>query len=155
MRVNRESDSNEIDESDLQHEKHREQRISAFRGIMIDRSDDLENADDSIRVNRESDSNEIMQTDLATHPKLHLTPFSPGIQPRLTGGSAHSVQIGYSKQPPLTNTRRPKKRIPSSVSSLASSLSSFPSSSFSSKLSSGSVFFQCADIPANEFERFI
>jgi hypothetical protein len=36
MRLNRESFSNEIDESDLQYEKHEEQRISAFRGIVID-----------------------------------------------------------------------------------------------------------------------
>jgi hypothetical protein len=36
IRVNRDSDSNEIDESDLQDEKHNEQRISTFRGIMID-----------------------------------------------------------------------------------------------------------------------
>jgi hypothetical protein len=143
IRVNRDSDSNEIDESDLQYEKHFEQRISTVRGIMIDCRDDDENADDSIRVNRESDSNEIMQTDLAMHPKLHSTPFSPGIQPHLTCDSAHSAQIRYSKQPPLTNTRRPKKRIPSSSPSL------------SSKPPSDSVFFQCADIPANEFEKFI
>jgi hypothetical protein len=36
IRLNRESDSNEIDESDLQDEKHDEQRISTVRGIMID-----------------------------------------------------------------------------------------------------------------------
>jgi hypothetical protein len=36
IRVNREFDSNEIDESDRQAEKHEEQRISTFRGIMID-----------------------------------------------------------------------------------------------------------------------
>jgi hypothetical protein len=36
MRVNRESHSNEIDESEKQDEKHAEQRISTFRGIMID-----------------------------------------------------------------------------------------------------------------------
>jgi hypothetical protein len=36
MRVNRDSDSNEIDESDAQYEKHDEQRISTVRGIMID-----------------------------------------------------------------------------------------------------------------------
>jgi hypothetical protein len=31
---------------------------------MIDSSDDLENADESIRVNRDSDSNEIEESDL-------------------------------------------------------------------------------------------
>jgi hypothetical protein len=36
MRRSRESFSNEIDESDLQNEKHDEQRISACRGIVID-----------------------------------------------------------------------------------------------------------------------
>jgi hypothetical protein len=36
MRFSRESFSNEIDESDLQKEKHDEQRISAFRGMVID-----------------------------------------------------------------------------------------------------------------------
>jgi hypothetical protein len=36
MHINRESDSNEIDESDSQDEKHLEQRISTFPGIMID-----------------------------------------------------------------------------------------------------------------------
>jgi hypothetical protein len=33
--------------------KQDKQRISTRRGIKIDRSDDFENADDSIRVNRE------------------------------------------------------------------------------------------------------
>jgi hypothetical protein len=36
IRVNREFDSNEIDESDLQFEKHFEQRISTLDGITID-----------------------------------------------------------------------------------------------------------------------
>jgi hypothetical protein len=36
MRFNREFDSNEIDESDLQNEKHDDPRISTFRGISID-----------------------------------------------------------------------------------------------------------------------
>jgi hypothetical protein len=35
MRINREFDSNVIDESDLQDEKHFEQRISTFLGIKI------------------------------------------------------------------------------------------------------------------------
>jgi hypothetical protein len=64
--VNRDSDSNEIDESDVQHDKHSEQRSSTFRGIMIDRSDDLENADDSIRINLESRSNAIIKTENRT-----------------------------------------------------------------------------------------
>jgi hypothetical protein len=36
MRVNSESVSNEIDESELQDEKHSEQRIWIWRGIVID-----------------------------------------------------------------------------------------------------------------------
>jgi hypothetical protein len=56
-------DSNEIDESDLHDEKHDEQRISTLDGIIIDLSDENENADDSIRVNRELDSNEIDESD--------------------------------------------------------------------------------------------
>jgi hypothetical protein len=63
IRVNREPDSNVIDESDSQYQKHFEQRISTFRGITIDESDDFENASDSIRVNRESDSNVIDESD--------------------------------------------------------------------------------------------
>jgi hypothetical protein len=41
----------------LHQEKHSEQRISTFRGIKIDRSEEYENAQDSIRVNRGFDSN--------------------------------------------------------------------------------------------------
>jgi hypothetical protein len=48
-----------MDESDLQFQKHFEQRISTLDGMTIDLSDDHENASDSIRVNRELDSNEI------------------------------------------------------------------------------------------------
>jgi hypothetical protein len=40
IRVNREFDSNLIDESDLQYEKHSDPRISTFLGIKIDWSDD-------------------------------------------------------------------------------------------------------------------
>jgi hypothetical protein len=36
IRLSRDPSSKEIDESDPQHEKHHEQRISTFRGIMID-----------------------------------------------------------------------------------------------------------------------
>jgi hypothetical protein len=48
----------------VQYEKHDESRISTFRGISIDLSDEYENADDSIRINREFDSNEIDERDL-------------------------------------------------------------------------------------------
>jgi hypothetical protein len=59
IRVNRDSDSNEIDESDLQSKKHDEQRFSTVRGIMIDSSDESEKAIDSIRINLPSLSNVI------------------------------------------------------------------------------------------------
>jgi hypothetical protein len=57
--MNREFDSNDMDESERHLEKHDEPRISTLLGIAIDWSDDLENASDSIRINRECDSNEI------------------------------------------------------------------------------------------------
>jgi hypothetical protein len=63
MHLNRESFSNEIDESDSQHEKHSEQRISTPRGIVIDFRPEAENALDSIRFNRESFSNESDESD--------------------------------------------------------------------------------------------
>jgi hypothetical protein len=50
MRINREFDSNEIDKSILQYEKHDDPRISTFRGISIDSSDEYENANDSIQL---------------------------------------------------------------------------------------------------------
>jgi hypothetical protein len=41
IQFNREFDSNEIDESDLQREKTDDSRSSTFRGISSDSSDDL------------------------------------------------------------------------------------------------------------------
>jgi hypothetical protein len=61
---NTDVESNEIDESELQYEKHDEQRISTARGIVIDLRAEEENTDDSIRGNRESFSNEIDESDL-------------------------------------------------------------------------------------------
>jgi hypothetical protein len=58
--------------SDSQSKKHDEPRISTLRGILIDSSDEDENASDSIRVNREFDSNEIDVSDL--HPEKHDEP---------------------------------------------------------------------------------
>jgi hypothetical protein len=52
-----------IDESDLQFEKHRDSTISTFLGIKIDRSDEDENASDSIRVNCEFNSNVIDESE--------------------------------------------------------------------------------------------
>jgi hypothetical protein len=63
MRLNREFDSNESDDSDVQLPEHDETRISTLLGITIDSSDDPENAPDSIRSNREFDSNEMDEND--------------------------------------------------------------------------------------------
>jgi hypothetical protein len=46
MRHNRESFSNEIEESDLQSEKHDEQKILTVRGIVIDSRAENKNAFD-------------------------------------------------------------------------------------------------------------
>jgi hypothetical protein len=59
IRFNFELNPNEIDESDLRLKKYDDPRISTFRRISIDSSDENENAPDSIRVNREFHSNEI------------------------------------------------------------------------------------------------
>jgi hypothetical protein len=63
IRINREFDSNEIYENNLQDEKHDDPIISIFRGISINLSDENENANDLIRINREFDSNEIHESD--------------------------------------------------------------------------------------------
>jgi hypothetical protein len=63
MSFSQESFSNEIDESDPQYEKHDEQRISIFRGIVIDLIPEPWNAHDSMHFSRESFSNEIDESD--------------------------------------------------------------------------------------------
>jgi hypothetical protein len=52
-----------IDESDPQNEKHSDPRISTLCGIKIDRSEEKENALDSIRVKCEFDSNVMDESD--------------------------------------------------------------------------------------------
>jgi hypothetical protein len=59
-----ESDSNEIEESDLHQKKLFEPRVSTQRGITIDCNEENENALDSILCSCESDSNEIEESDL-------------------------------------------------------------------------------------------
>jgi hypothetical protein len=61
-----------MDESDLQCEKQDDPRISTFRGILSDSSDESENAKDLIRVNRKLDSNETDESDL--HPEKYHDP---------------------------------------------------------------------------------
>jgi hypothetical protein len=53
-----------IDESEEQYEKHCEPRISTFRRVKIDSSDENENASDSIRFNCGFDSNVIDESEL-------------------------------------------------------------------------------------------
>jgi hypothetical protein len=60
------------DESEEQYAKHPDRQISTLCGIMIDSSDDLENASDSIRVKQEFDSNVIEESDL--HLEKHFDP---------------------------------------------------------------------------------
>jgi hypothetical protein len=52
-----------INKRKLQKKKHPDPRISTFLGIKIDRSDERENASDSIRVKSEFDSNVIDESD--------------------------------------------------------------------------------------------
>jgi hypothetical protein len=59
-----------IDESDSQDEKHFHPRISTFLGIMIDSSDDLQNASDPIRIKCEFDSNTIDLSDPCSFSKV-------------------------------------------------------------------------------------
>jgi hypothetical protein len=59
-----------MEERDLQNEKQNDPRISTFRGMSIDRSDEDENAFDSIRFNREFDSKDRNRSVL--HPSKHF-----------------------------------------------------------------------------------
>jgi hypothetical protein len=65
-----------IDESDLHNEKQCDPRISTFLGIMIDSSDESENASDSIRVKCEFDSNVIdeslLQNEKQDEPRISI-----------------------------------------------------------------------------------
>jgi hypothetical protein len=60
IRVNREFDSNEIDQGDLQYKKHHESRIITFCAISINRSDEGENAPDSIRGPVDGESEQML-----------------------------------------------------------------------------------------------
>jgi hypothetical protein len=64
IRTKLEFDSNVIDESDLQFEKHFDPRMWTLLGIKIDWSDEYENTLDSIRAKLEFDSNVIDESDL-------------------------------------------------------------------------------------------
>jgi hypothetical protein len=72
IRINREFESNEIEESDPHQEKHFEPRVSTRAGIIIDWIEDRENASDPITFNCEFDSNEIEESD--SHDEKHFEP---------------------------------------------------------------------------------
>jgi hypothetical protein len=64
IRRNDDGDSNEIDESDSQHEKQPQPRISTELGIKICFNEPhSENASGAIRLNDDGDSNEIDESD--------------------------------------------------------------------------------------------
>jgi hypothetical protein len=94
-----------IDESELQHEKQDDPRISTLFGIKIDWSDEYENAFDSIRAKREFDSKTI-------HPSLQA-PFrktiEDGIQVRRISEMPSSETVTVSTEPRFTTTRRSEK----------------------------------------------
>jgi hypothetical protein len=72
MPVNWEFVSNEINESELQYEKHDQQIIWTWRGTVIDlRDEESWNIFDSMRVNSESVSNEIDESDLQYEKHSH------------------------------------------------------------------------------------
>jgi hypothetical protein len=64
-------------EFEKQFENHVDPRISKFLEIKIDRSDEDENASDSIRVKYEFDSNAIDESDLQDdkHPDPRISTF--------------------------------------------------------------------------------
>jgi hypothetical protein len=88
-----------IDESDLQHEKHSDPRISTFLGIKIDSSDENKNASDSIRAKCEFDSNVIDESDLQfeKHRDPRISTFL-GIKidsSNENGNSSDSIRVKY------------------------------------------------------------
>jgi hypothetical protein len=96
----------------LQYEKHDNPRISTFRGIEIDSSDDSPNAFDSIRFNREFDSNEIDESDLHSL-KLFAdnVVIESGIHHFLTSNISAPAMNNVSTEPSFTVFRRIKKSL--------------------------------------------
>jgi hypothetical protein len=85
--------SNVIDESDLQYEKHFEPSNWTEEGIIIDWSDEDENAFDSIRVKCEFDSNMIDESDLQYEKHFNPTMSTLWFWVEL---SAESVTVCHS-----------------------------------------------------------
>jgi hypothetical protein len=90
IRVNREGDSNEIDESDVHFEKHSGPRTSTLLGIKIDWSDEPANAHDSIRINREGGPNESEESELQLTKHFDPTLTVQGTQTREVENSRRS-----------------------------------------------------------------
>jgi hypothetical protein len=81
IRFNDDGDSNEIDESERQDEKHDDPRISTEHGIAIESRPERANARDSIRLNDDGDSNEIDRSELAPgKPEIETISTDDGIQ---------------------------------------------------------------------------
>jgi hypothetical protein len=96
-------DSNEIDQCDLQDEKHDDPRISAFRGILIHSSNEPENASNSIRFNSECQSNEIERNS----PQSSLSLIDAVIQAPPAQG-CDELKTDISSVRPLSTTCRGK-----------------------------------------------
>jgi hypothetical protein len=99
-----ESDSNEIDESDSQQEKHDSPRFSTLRGMTIDFSEQNRNAQDSMFFSCEFDSKETDESDLQCekHFKQRISTLR-GMTIEFSEGN--SVHAGIN----LTGTGRPEK----------------------------------------------
>jgi hypothetical protein len=93
--------------SDLHSEKHDEPRISTLREITIDRSDDDENALDSICVNREGDSNEIHRNcSILSNPPMLTIKIDSGIHAREGDSDSRAHRVRASTKPSHTTKRR-------------------------------------------------
>jgi hypothetical protein len=86
-----------IDESDLQHKKHPDPRISTLFGIKIDWNDENENASDSIRFNCEFDSNLIDASDL--HNEKHDEPRISIVRPTSIAEDSEKFRINLLNGP--------------------------------------------------------
>jgi hypothetical protein len=107
MFVNREFDSNEIDERDLHDAKHSDLRISILHGITIDFSDERRKARFPICVNRKVGSKEITEYCLQLwKDKSGTSRTEPGTHAqRVRSGSAFEKD-GAVMEPCYTTTWR-------------------------------------------------
>jgi hypothetical protein len=112
IRFNDDGDSNEIDESDLQYEKHSDPRISTEHGITIDSSFDDENAFHSIRFNDDGDSNEIESNEDRSETTCPSNrPHELATQIRPSEITPQGIPL-TRRTPSITITRRTAPNIP-------------------------------------------